>query len=145
MLQSKWETTERESPFCLIRFGEQKYLRPELRLWQNGNTMARDFAKALYNSKEWEVVRQTALMRDNYLCTKCGRPAEEVHHIVRLSPKNITDTNVTLNLDNLISLCKDCHFEEHRGEHAKGRASKEQQEYMFDENGFLVKVAPVQP
>lgn len=106
--------------------------------------MARDFAKALYNSKEWEVVRQTALMRDNYLCTKCGRPAEEVHHIVHLSPKNITDTNVTLNIDNLISLCKDCHFEEHRGEHAKGRASKEQQEYMFDENGYIIKVAPVQ-
>lgn len=108
--------------------------------------MARDFAKALYNSKEWEVVRQTALMRDNYLCTNCGRPAEEVHHIIHLSPKNIGDPNVTLNLNNLKSLCKDCHFEEHRGEHAKGRASEEQQEYMFDENGFLVqKVAPVQP
>ena len=107
--------------------------------------MARDFAKALYNSKEWEVVRKTALMRDNYLCTKCGRPAEEVHHIIHLSPENIGDTNITLNLDNLISLCKDCHFEQHRGEHARGRENIEKQEYMFDENGFLVKVAPVQP
>ena len=106
--------------------------------------MAREFSKSFYNSKAWEQVRQAVLMRDNYLCTKCGRPAEEVHHKKHLTPENIDDPTVSLNMENLTSLCKDCHFEEHRGEHAKGREMKEQTEYAFDANGYLVKVAPVQ-
>ena len=81
-------------------------------------------------------------MRDRYLCTKCGRPAEEVHHIIHLTPDNIGDVSITLNMENLTSLCKDCHFEEHRGEHGRGREameSAEHYEYTFDENGMLVK------
>ena len=106
--------------------------------------MARDFAKSFYNSKAWEQVRQSVLMRDCFLCTKCGRPAEEVHHKKHLTPDNIDDPSVSLNMDNLMSLCRECHFEEHRGEHAKGREQKEQSEFTFDENGYLVQVAPVQ-
>ena len=79
------------------------------------------------------------MMRDNYLCVKCGVPAEEVHHKEHLTPENIGDVSVTLNPDNLISLCRDCHFEEHRGEHAKGRMNNEKDEYEFDEDGYLVK------
>lgn len=40
------------------------------------NDMARAFAKAFYNSKEWKVVREYVLKRDNYLCTKCDNPAQ---------------------------------------------------------------------
>ena len=111
-----------------------------------GEDMAREFAKSFYNSKEWEQVRKAVLMRDNYLCTKCGRPAEEVHHIKHLSPKNIDDPNITMNMNNLTSLCKDCHFEEHRGEHAKGREKAEEvgTRYEFDENGYIREVGPVQ-
>ena len=103
--------------------------------------MAREFSKAFYNSTEWKKVRETVLMRDRYLCVKCGKPAEEVHHIIHLSPKNIGDVTVTLNMDNLISLCKDCHFEEHRGEHSKGREVNESYPYEFDENGMLIQNA----
>ena len=78
-------------------------------------------------------------MRDKYLCVKCGRPAEEVHHIEHLSPKNIDDPSVTLNMSNLMSLCRACHFEEHRGEHGKGREANEGYEYTFDENGMLIR------
>lgn len=102
--------------------------------------MAREFSKAFYNSKEWELVRNSVLMRDRFLCTHCGRPATEVHHIKHLSPDNIWDTSITLNMDNLTSLCRDCHFEEHRGEHGRGRQANESAEgYEFDANGFLVK------
>ena len=101
--------------------------------------MAREFSKSFYNSKEWENVRNAVLMRDKYLCQKCGRPAEEVHHKVHLSPQNIGDPSVTLNMDNLVSLCKDCHFEEHRGEHGRGRAVQESYPYTFDANGMLVQ------
>lgn len=83
-------------------------------------------------------------MRDNYLCVLCGKPAEEVHHIIHLSPKNIDDIEVTINPDNLQSLCKDCHFKQHKGEHGGGRKKQEQNEaivkYQFDENGYIVEV-----
>lgn len=75
--------------------------------------MARKFAKAFYRSKEWERVRQYVLLRDKFLCRHCGAPAREVHHIIPLSPDNIWDPSVTLNPDNLISLCRDCHMREH--------------------------------
>lgn len=103
--------------------------------------MARDFAKSFYNSKEWQKVREAVLMRDKYLCQHCGKPAEEVHHIKHLSPENIGDPSVTLDMNNLVSLCKDCHFEEHRGEHGKGRQKTESLEpynYTFDANGMLI-------
>lgn len=105
--------------------------------------MARDFAKSFYNSKEWANTRDYVLRRDKFLC-RCGRPATEVHHIIHLSPQNIGDVSITMNPDNLISLCRDCHFEEHKGEHANGRKSLEQQEpykYTFDANGMLIPKA----
>ena len=102
--------------------------------------MARNFSKSFYNSKEWQAVRSAALMRDRYLCQHCGKPAAEVHHIIHLTPDNVNDPAVTMNLSNLVSLCKDCHFEEHRGEHAKGRQANEDYSYTFDANGQLVKI-----
>ena len=78
-------------------------------------------------------------MRDKYLCRKCGKPATEVHHIIHLSPENINDPSITMSLDNLICLCRDCHFEEHKGEHGHGRKTEQEYEYTFDENGMLVK------
>ena len=104
--------------------------------------MARDFARQFYNSPEWQMARRAALMRDNYLCVMCGAPAEEVHHKKHLSPDNIGDTSVTMNPDNLESLCKACHFAEHRGEHGNGRKAKEREDaypFEFDANGQLVK------
>jgi len=99
--------------------------------------MARKFAKSFYNSKEWEITRDYILKRDKYLC-RCGKPATEVHHIKHLTPENIGDVSITMNPDNLVSLCRDCHFEEHRGEHGKGREVREKNPYTFDENGMLI-------
>lgn len=106
--------------------------------------MAREFSKSFYNSKEWQKCRNYILKRDNYLCTKCGNPAEEVHHKIHLSPANIMDPNITLNSDNLTSLCKDCHFTEHKADKIQGIKNKSNQkvyadEYEFDSNGYLVR------
>lgn len=101
--------------------------------------MAREFAKSFYKSKVWDNVRQYCLMRDSYLCRQCGRPADDVHHIIHLTPENIGDPGIALNPVNLISLCKDCHFQAHRGEHGSGRKSAEAYPYEFDENGVLVE------
>lgn len=100
--------------------------------------MARKFAKAFYNSKEWEAVRNAVLMRDRYLCTRCGQGASEVHHIKHLTPDNIGDPSITMNMDNLTSLCRECHFEMHKGEHGRGREVIESEQYEFDENGMLI-------
>lgn len=110
--------------------------------------MARDFAKAFYKSKEWQVVREYALKRDMYLCRKCGAPAEEVHHKIHLNPENISDVSVSLNPDNLICLCRDCHFAEHKEDKAAGirRANGVtdcDEQYIFDENGYLIELPPV--
>ena len=111
--------------------------------------MARQFAKPFYDSPEWAKVRAYVLMRDRYTCTRCNKPAQEVHHIIRLNPDNIWDVKVTLNPDNLTSLCKDCHFAEHKAEKeaawkkAKGESKKECGDgFHFDENGMLVPDAP---
>lgn len=84
-------------------------------------------------------MRDFVLKRDLFLCVKCGRPAEEVHHVEHIKPENIGDPKITLNPDNLQSLCRDCHFAEHRGEHAKGREKADDYPYEFDENGYLVQ------
>lgn len=97
---------------------------------------------AFYNSKEWKKTREYCLMRDKYLCRICRvKPAEVVHHIKHLTEDNVDDLTVSLNPDNLISLCSACHFEEHRGEHAGGRAAHESEnmpQYTFDENGHII-------
>ena len=109
--------------------------------------MDRDYIKRrkelgkFYKSTIWEKTRENALRRDNYLCVKCGRPAEVVHHIIHLSLANVDDARVSLNLDNLMSLCSECHFAEHRGEHCRGRIVEESNPYTFDENGMLIPKA----
>lgn len=107
--------------------------------------MARSFSEAFYHSTAWKKVRAYILMRDHYKCTRCSNPAEEVHHIIRLSPDNIWNKNITLNPDNLISLCKDCHFKEHEAEKLEASAKANGKSYgdcregfHFDQNGMLV-------
>ena len=99
--------------------------------------MAKQFSKSFYNSKEWQAVRDGAMMRDKYLCVKCGAPAEEVHHIIHLTPENIWDPKISLNPDNLICLCKDCHFKEHYKDKGSGHLKKNNPlpEIIFDDDG----------
>ena len=107
--------------------------------------MSRPFARAFYDSALWARTRAYILRRDRYMCTRCHNPAQEVHHIIRLSVDNINDPNITINPDNLISLCRDCHFKEHEQEKLEASAKKHGKSYgdcregfHFDENGMLV-------
>ena len=107
--------------------------------------MAKSFSKPFYNSKEWEKVRAYCLMRDQYTCQDCGRPAQEVHHKVHLTEHNIGNPAIALNPDNLVSLCRDCHFARHRGDQVAGRnkhAAGVLPEITFDENGNAVVIPP---
>lgn len=76
------------------------------------------WAESFYNSGTWHKMRDYIIKRDQYLCQDCLKkglyvPAEEVHHIIPLDPDNITDPEITLGEDNLISLCRECHRQRH--------------------------------
>lgn len=93
-----------------------------------------------YKSSAWIKTREIALKRDLYICQDCGKPAEHVHHIIRLSEANVGNPAVSLNLDNLVSLCHRCHDHRHKGEQGKGRRFEEENpyQYTFDSNGMLI-------
>lgn len=99
--------------------------------------MAKQFAYKFYNSKAWRDVRKIALRRDLYTCAYCQRRAEEVHHIIELTPENINDPMITLNPDNLISLCHSCH-----DKITKGSTGDLQEGYVFDDEGNVILAHP---
>lgn len=81
--------------------------------------MSKPFAKPFYNSKDWQACRDAYLSErykiDGGLCERCHTEAgQEVHHVITLNPDNIHDPDITLNHENLMLLCRDCHFAMHR-------------------------------
>ena len=95
--------------------------------------MAKEWARNFYASKQWREVRQQVLRRDLYTCAHCNARAEEIHHIIELTPDNITDINIALNPDNLISMCHDCHTKT-----TKGSTGDLQEGYVFSDDGQVV-------
>ncbi len=100
--------------------------------------MARQALKWFYDSAAWKSTRRAALLRDRYRCQICGGRATEVHHLTELSEKNVHDKCISLNLDNLQSLCHDCHTSITKEEH--GRAGAIGVKYVFDADGRPVRV-----
>ena len=82
-----------------------------------------------YRSAEWQIARAEKIASVNGRCEKCGGIGEEVHHIIELTPENITNPEITLGKSNLILLCKDCHNVQHQ------RFKKK--EPQFDSDGNL--------
>lgn len=71
------------------------------------------FAYPFYVSWEWRKCR-AAYLKKEPLCERCGEPATQVHHKIRLTPDNIKNPDIALNFDNLEALCETCHQQEHR-------------------------------
>ena len=93
----------------------------------------RDFARSFYKSQAWKRLRNDIMKRDGGICRDCWdkgmlTPAEEVHHIIPLTPENISDPDIALNPANLVCLCRDCHAARHR---------KNPRRYQIDENGAV--------
>jgi len=80
--------------------------------------MLQDFARRFYGTQAWKKLRTYVWSRDEGLCQDCLKkglytPAEEVHHIIELTPETIENPEVSLNPDNLVCLCRECHRRRH--------------------------------
>ena len=87
-----------------------------------------------YKSKRWQKLRHQKILL-NPFCERClskgiYNSVYIVHHKDYITDKNFEDDDVFFNMNNLESLCKDCHNKEHFAE---------KDEYIFDENGDLIK------
>lgn len=77
------------------------------------------FAHRFYVSQAWIKCRRAYAVSVGGLCERCyaaGRivPGTQVHHKIRLTPKNLSNPEISLNWNNLELLCDDCHQEEHK-------------------------------
>lgn len=91
----------------------------------------KEYAESFYKSTTWQNCRNAYMKSVGMLCEDCRKkglivPAEEVHHIKFITPQNINDPAVTLNFDNLVALCRECH---------KARHGARQRRYTIDEYG----------
>lgn len=107
--------------------------------------MAKEFAKKFYKSKEWIKCRDYIFKKYHGICQECGRPGEEVHHKEFLNAININYPNIALGEDNLILLCRDCHFEKHKKTNPLERNFNKSKPITnngtyFDENGELKEI-----
>ena len=91
----------------------------------------REFAKGFYRSKAWQDCRAAyiAVRRamDGGLCEECRtEPGYIVHHMVTLTPENITNPAVALNHALLRYVCKRCHdrYEGHGVGHGRPPACR---------------------
>lgn len=87
-----------------------------------------------YKSKRWQKLRHQKIIL-NPFCERCLKkgiyvPTFFVHHKEYITDLNYEDDNVFFNIDNLESLCFNCHQEEH---------FKTKVDYTFDEEGNLIK------
>lgn len=91
----------------------------------------KDYAKAFYTGKAWKQLSKLYMSMKNYICERCGEPGKICHHKEHITPANIHDINITLNIDNLECLCMDCHNRHHNSRENK---------VIFDENGQIIEV-----
>lgn len=95
-----------------------------------------------YKSTDWRRCRDAALLRDNYLCQDCLKDgkistAYDVHHIKEINLFNVYNPDISLNLNNLVCLCHECHNKRHtRFE----KQERQKERYTIDRNGNFIKI-----
>ena len=100
--------------------------------------MAKEWAKQFYASLAWIGCRLSFLGSKFFICNRCEESATIAHHIIYLTPRNISDPFISLNNDNLEALCQGCHNVEHHG----GDMEVVRDGLGFDSEGNLIQVCP---
>ena len=111
--------------------------------------------KEFYNSKAWKTTRKNVWIKQNCLCAICNKPVYVdgitnyipkenrrtgiVHHIEELNNSNVYDDTITLNENNLVGVCKECHEKLHHQDVAT------RSEYLFTEDGNIIPRGAGQP
>ena len=86
---------------------------------------------AFYNSKAWKRASAAYMASKNYICERCGKPAQICHHKTWLNASNVSDPNIALSFDNLEALCIECHNAEHGLQHSIT---------LFNDDGSIARV-----
>lgn len=97
--------------------------------------------QGFYNTTTWQNCRNAYVKSVGGICERCYekgliRHGEHVHHIIHLTPDNVSDPNISTSFDNLILLCRECHEAEHLEEksHAMREAMKHKSRKRFTVN-----------
>ena len=101
--------------------------------------MAQEFSKSFYDSEVWKKCRKDYISKVHGLCERCVEPTPGLilHHKIELTPDNMDDPNITLDHDNLMFLCLDCH----NAIHVKGSVTRDN--LKFNSDGDIVPIPPV--
>ena len=96
--------------------------------------------KFFYNSKEWIQLSDHIRKKYFHICQDCGKPnSKEVHHVIPVTELNVYDPTVTLNPNNLVLLCNECHNEIHN-RFKKSKSAIASRSISFDSNGNVVNI-----
>lgn len=99
------------------------------------DTSTKSTRHIFYNSGEWRRLRLEAIERDNNECQWCKLEGKvttdnlEVDHIKELE----FYPELAMDLDNLRTLCKDCHNKRHKRFNYKKKKIEKETNYCSDE------------
>ena len=91
--------------------------------WYKANVVGTDRQKIARDRRNFDGKRDAVLKRDGYKCQRCGstKGPLTVHHKDRTGRNKSQHNN---RMENLETLCRKCHVEEHRQELLAARALK---------------------
>lgn len=101
------------------QLGHSSQLRVARMIRRGGSSVHHDAEiERFYTSRAWRKSRETYLNSVGRLCENCLSkglivPAEHVHHKKPITPEDLGNTAITLDHDNLMALCEECHREMH--------------------------------
>ncbi len=95
----------------------------------------RSIDNKFYRSKAWKECRKAYISKCGGLCELCLKkgqivPGYIVHHKTHLTEDNYNDPSVSLNFDNLMYVCFNCHQALH--------FKKTSDRYVIDDNGNVI-------
>lgn len=94
-----------------------------------------------YSLPEWKALRKQVAAESFYICSVCQKPTNScegiVHHKIPIDETNIFNPEITLNKDNLMYVCRQCHEKLHEG-NKKNKMSQADAEEFYQLLGELV-------